>query len=185
MAVHDRLKEERGRLLMSQADFAEKAGVSRNTQVRYESGKTGPSTAYLETIKALGVDVDFVLFGAPDGEVICTYLESQGIERPISLEDCRRHAANILLGNPRWGRCCLDCPKNPIKHRVIPRAPAEIDGALLALILEGIETTLTSAGKIAGPTKKAQAVIMLYRACKASGTADQKMIEQAALLAAE
>lgn len=185
MAVHDRLREERSRLFLSQADFAEKAGISRNTQVRYESGKTAPSSSYLATIEALGVDVGYVLFGAPDGEVVCTYLESQGIDRKISFEDCRRHATNFLLGTPRWGLCCRDCPKNPVTHRVIPQAPAEIDGALLASVLEHIDQALGKAGRQAGAMKKAQAVVMLYRASKVSGQIDPKMVDEVALLAAD
>lgn len=186
MALHDRLKEERNRLLLSQEDFAEKAGVSRNTQVRYETGKTMPSSTYLETVRTMGVDVDYVLFGVPDGEVVCTYLELRGDERKvISLEDCRRHASDISLGGIRWGRCCRTCQKNPIMHRVIHKAPTEIDGALLASIIEGVETALDKAGKRATATKKAQAAVTLYRASKASGQLDAEMVEQIALLAAE
>jgi transcriptional regulator with XRE-family HTH domain len=186
MAVHDRLKEERSRLLFSQADFAERAGVSRNTQVRYESGKTAPSSAYLGTIEALGVDVGYVLFGAAVGEVVCTYLESQGIDRKISLEECRRHATNPLMGGtPRWFHCCQDCPKNPVTHRIIPQAPADIDGALLASVLEHVDVALGKAGKKASAMKKAQAVVMLYRASKASGQIDPKMVDEVVLLAAD
>jgi len=185
MALNDRLREERERLNLSQADFAEKVGVSRNTQVRYETGKTLPPSSYLETIKTMGVDVDYVLFGVPEGEVECTYLESQGIDRLISLAECRRHATNILYGNVRWGHCCGTCPKNPITQRIIPKAPTEIDGALLASIISGIDEALQRAGKTACSIKRAQAIVMIYRASKATGEVDTKMMEQAAILASE
>lgn len=54
--------EERKRLGMSQADFAVQAGVSRETQINYESGKSA-KTDYVERIALMGVDVVFLFTG--------------------------------------------------------------------------------------------------------------------------
>lgn len=59
----ERLRDERKRLGMSQSDFAASAGVSRGSQVAYETGTTFPDVAYLARIERNGVDVGFVLSG--------------------------------------------------------------------------------------------------------------------------
>jgi transcriptional regulator with XRE-family HTH domain len=185
MAVHDRLKEERERLFISQADFAEKAGVSRNTQVRYETGKTAPSSSYLEIVKRLGIDVDYVLFDVPDGEVVCTYLESQGIDRKITPSECRQRARGGHSFTKWWHACLDDCPKNPLKQKITYSGSADVDGSLLAAIIAGIDVELGKAGKKATAEKKAQAVVMVYRASKSTGVIDDLMLSQAAVLAAD
>ncbi len=79
MAFNDRLTEERARLGLSQAAFASKVGISRNTQWRYEGGHTKPTTEYLERIKKIGVDADYVWFGGPKG----SYLAGVGVREGI------------------------------------------------------------------------------------------------------
>lgn len=56
--------------------------------------------------------------------------------------------------------------------------------SIISDVIERIETVLRDSGKDVLPAKKAQAVVMLYRAFKASGKVDQKMIEEAVKLAA-
>ena len=63
--VYERLRLERESLGMTQDVFAEKVGVTRNTQVNYESGKRSPSADYLERAYALGVDITYVITGVP------------------------------------------------------------------------------------------------------------------------
>lgn len=58
-----RLREERTRLNLSQAVFAEKVGVHRRTQVNYEAGEREPDGAYYDAAAALGVDVVYVTEG--------------------------------------------------------------------------------------------------------------------------
>lgn len=68
MPISGRLKEERVRLGLTQTEFAVRAGITRNTQSRYEGGQTKPTTEYLERIRELGVDADYVFFGGPKSE---------------------------------------------------------------------------------------------------------------------
>ena len=63
--AHERLRLERESLGMTQDVFAEKVGVTRNTQGSYESGKRTPSADYLERAYALGVDITYVITGVP------------------------------------------------------------------------------------------------------------------------
>lgn len=59
----DRLRLERKRLSLSQADFAALAGVTVDSQGNYERGTRKPDTGYLEAIARHGVDVAFLLTG--------------------------------------------------------------------------------------------------------------------------
>ncbi|NWE48704.1 helix-turn-helix domain-containing protein [Pseudomonas gingeri] len=58
-----RLKEERQRLALRQADFAQKASVSVSTQRLYEHDRRTPRAIYLANITRIGVDVLYVLTG--------------------------------------------------------------------------------------------------------------------------
>ncbi|WP_171940834.1 helix-turn-helix domain-containing protein [Herbaspirillum rubrisubalbicans] len=58
-----RLKEERKRLGLNQDKFAQIGGVSRDTQVNYESGLRVPDSDYLAAIGAAGVDIQFLFSG--------------------------------------------------------------------------------------------------------------------------
>jgi len=189
MAIGDRLREERERLRLSQADFAEKAGIHRNTQVRYEKGKTEPETGYLESIKAIGVDVDYVLFGLPNSDmpVDCPFLKAEGIERPFTLADCRAFASGRRFGGQTTSRhvaACRECPKNPITRGVpVNETAPDVDGRLLEGILEELEAVLARTGAVLAPPKKARTTVMLYRAFRASGKVDPKMVEDAVSIA--
>lgn len=59
----ERLREERKRLGLSQADFGALGGVKANAQGKYESDERSPDAAYLNGIMAAGVDVLYVLTG--------------------------------------------------------------------------------------------------------------------------
>lgn len=58
------LREERVRLGMTQAAFAEACGVAKRAQIHYESDERVPSATYLSAAAALGVDVNYLLTGA-------------------------------------------------------------------------------------------------------------------------
>lgn len=48
---------------LSQAELGDLAGVSRKSQMRYETGASSPSCDYLTAIAQHGVDVNYVLTG--------------------------------------------------------------------------------------------------------------------------
>jgi transcriptional regulator with XRE-family HTH domain len=60
---------------------------------------------------------------------------------------------------------------------------SEVSLSIISDIVEGLETVARTSGKDMQPAKKAQAVVMLYRAFKASGKIDQKMIDEVVTLA--
>lgn len=64
VSIGGRLREERQRLGMNQTEFGEIGGVTKKTQMLYESGDRLPDAAYLAAAAHAGVDVLFVLTGS-------------------------------------------------------------------------------------------------------------------------
>jgi transcriptional regulator with XRE-family HTH domain len=58
-----RLRQERDRLGLSQADFAERGGVRRTTQHIYESDTRVPDLKYLERVQEAGADLAYLVLG--------------------------------------------------------------------------------------------------------------------------
>lgn len=63
MLIGERLQQERQRLGMTQAEFAEACGSGKRQQSRYEAGEQVPGGEYLAGAAQLGVDVSYVLTG--------------------------------------------------------------------------------------------------------------------------
>ena len=93
-----RLKDERKRLKLSQAQLGEAGGVSKDAQLNYENGSRSPSAGYLELIANAGVDVQFLLTGkrsSPDSmtEEVLTLVRAY----EASSEDGRRALQMVAL----------------------------------------------------------------------------------------
>ncbi|UIN20301.1 helix-turn-helix domain-containing protein [Herbaspirillum frisingense] len=58
-----RLKEERKRLGLNQEKFAQLGGVSKDTQLNYESGLRAPDSDYLAAVARAGVDIRYLFSG--------------------------------------------------------------------------------------------------------------------------
>ncbi|MBX8588638.1 helix-turn-helix domain-containing protein [Pseudomonas cichorii] len=87
-----RLKRERKRLALTQAEVSERCGVSRETWCRYEQGNLLPGIEVLQAFLKAGGDVHLVLSGEPSAE------EALLIERfracPKILQDAILRALN-------------------------------------------------------------------------------------------
>lgn len=59
----ERLRAEREKLELSQAEFAALAGASKRSQLGWEQGRSMPDATYLTAIAAAGADVQYVLIG--------------------------------------------------------------------------------------------------------------------------
>lgn len=68
MSAAERLQEERQRLGHSQRAFAQSVGVSKNSQLAYESGSSPITLEYLERAATFGVDLAYVATGTRDGD---------------------------------------------------------------------------------------------------------------------
>lgn len=60
-----RLREERLRLRLNQQELADVGGVSKGSQVGYESGVRAPDLRYLERVARANVDIMYVVTGRP------------------------------------------------------------------------------------------------------------------------
>jgi len=58
-----RLREERLRLGLSQTEFGKTGGVTKKTQMLYESGERSPDMVYLAAVAEAGVDILYVVTG--------------------------------------------------------------------------------------------------------------------------
>lgn len=63
VSISDRLKEERELTGFSQTKFGQMGGVTKKTQMLYESGERAPDAVYLRGVAQIGVDVQYVLTG--------------------------------------------------------------------------------------------------------------------------
>ncbi len=97
VSIGERLREERHRLELSQPAFAEVGGVTKKTQMLYESGARAPDATYLAALAAAGVDVLYVLTGQRGG-VVLTPREQAMLGKYRGLPEPAQDAAQTLLG---------------------------------------------------------------------------------------
>ncbi|RTL55631.1 MAG: XRE family transcriptional regulator [Rhodocyclaceae bacterium] len=205
--IGDRLKEERSRLNLSQSAFAQRTGIHRNTQMKYESGERFPDSTYLDAVSEIGVDVPYLFSGirSGDNEIFnMALLElDEGIYHALGYTQQERKSyildfAMIMKAEFDAGRGCDDDEwvaqtRGLFVSDLLSRSPVLADGKfsaetldvdLLSPVITGVDLFVQSAGFVLSPNKKAQLIAMLYRAFKASGKVDPKMIEEAVRLAA-
>lgn len=161
--VGKRIREERQKLGLSQALFAEKAGIHRNTQANYESGSRRPDIEYIVTIMKIGVDVGYVLEGYD-------WFGSEEADTPL-----------VGLGIS-LGRMLDKFDTRPGKVGLMKLG--DIDFNLLAEILEGIDLAIQQGGLAVSAVKKAKATALLYRSFSATGKVDANVIAETIRLAA-
>jgi len=58
-----RLTEERKRLGLNQTEFGKIGGVTKTSEVNYESGERSPNVDYWQAVAAAGADVQYILTG--------------------------------------------------------------------------------------------------------------------------
>ena len=72
MNIGERLREERTRLGLSQADFGALGGVDANEQGNYELDKRSPDSLYLQKIGRIGADVLYIVMGVRGRDIDLT-----------------------------------------------------------------------------------------------------------------
>lgn len=183
-----RLKEERERLGISQADFAKACGVGRTAQFNYESGKRSPDGNYLHAAGALGVDTGYVLFGDRSTPLNLYSLGVASIlpditERAGINTDALLHILDLAAESEAncWGTSAGPVFTNENRAELV-NALFE-DGALLSRVMYEIHEVLHLNDKTLPLDKEIRVILMLYRSFKASGKVDQKMVKEAVNLA--
>jgi len=190
-----RLKEERERLGLSQAKFAEACGVGKTAQYTYEKGDRDPSMSYMDAAEKVGVDTTYVFSGTRKGEdwdyarafrrMLYTIEMMLGLAEnkleDISLlyveEEKRLGATGSADFNP-YNNAMLAWLKTSSK----PDRLLDLD--LFTSIFAMVEAATVNLNKTLPPEKKNKVTVMLYRSFHTSGKVDQRMIEEAVQLAA-
>lgn len=81
-SIGERLRKERERLGLNQADFGKIARITRESQGNYEGNKRSPKNEYWLTIASIGVDVQYVLTGVYSAnldEVVSHLVQTHGL----------------------------------------------------------------------------------------------------------
>lgn len=202
-AIGARLREERERLGVSQALFSGNAGVSRMSQVNYESGKRTPDAEYLRTVAEAGVDVLYVVTGKRSGQPdffrLATLYVLENVQiRTGFAEDVLSFVIEALAqaATAEW----LDDPEaqNPApgRHYAMDQW-VDIDDvdALMKALFENarllrdifaiINTALGDTPKTLSGSKRLALVLMLFKAFKVAGEADYDVVIDAVRLSVE
>lgn len=191
-SIAKRLRDERERLGLSQAKFAEACGVKRTAQTTYETGERSPSADYLLAAGRIGVDVPYLLTGLSTTvdtierralikllDAICNRL---GVDW-ISPLDAAYAEVESSLGVPSVDEMPsllaeVECSLFDALSEI------ELNGDLLAAVLSEIDLAIECEEiTMPSPTKAALAV-MVYRASKPLKRVDLRVVRDAVRLAA-
>lgn len=82
--IGDRLRAERMRLKLTQLQVSEVAGITVQTQRKYESAKRYPDASYLESIASIGFDVNYIIVGKKLVDIV----EDAKKPRTLDLKAC-------------------------------------------------------------------------------------------------
>lgn len=108
MSVHigERLKEERRRVGLTQAELAAAGNVIIRTQINYEQGKRVPDAEYLAGIMGAGIDVLYVISGqrTPKGDAPLTDDAARLVKNYNQVDSTGKTAAQQLLSTLAAGK---------------------------------------------------------------------------------
>lgn len=188
-----RLRRERERLGFTQKAFAEKVGVSRMTQVNYESGKRYPGEDYFAATQSLGVDGGYLVFGFREADMTNGGLAARCllwvIEEALELEK------NTLVGvldaaAERVEPAMEEDSLNPLEEycsqsvaAIFQKSPAIFDASTFAELLGLVEGAIARRKATIPAEKKALLLSMVYRSAKSHGGIDPAMVEDSVSLA--
>lgn len=175
----ERLRAERVRLGFSQADLAQKMGIHKNTQARYEKADTQPTPGYLTALRSVGIDSDYVLTGVrASGEgaahralvhlvgVMFDTLRLTPYEKEF--EGICQLAYDETAAVWRDGEIRGEAADRATA-RLIKKSPLVLDEATFSELIERIEFVLESTGLEIAPYDKARAILQLYSLGKTQG----------------
>lgn len=92
-----RFRAERDRLKLKQADLCAKTGVSKVTQIKYESNERRPDVDYLVALAGLGFDLMYLLTGFRSSDALDPELQNLVEAYSDAPEAVRRAAFGVLL----------------------------------------------------------------------------------------
>lgn len=93
-SIGGRLRKERERLGLNQADFGALVGCARNTQANYERDERYPDARYLSSLAEHGVDILYILTGQqtpqPDAVTVESEEEKKLLENYRAMDEAAR-----------------------------------------------------------------------------------------------
>lgn len=198
-----RLKEERERLGLSQAKFAELCGVGRTAQFNYERGERHPASIYLDAAEKLGVDTHYVFTGTRKGKdwayarafsrMLYTFEWLLGLEEQ-RLEAIAKELAD-LNDKVDWFNDSPDTRPDSVSFQewissfrdwlgTAAKLDHCVDVALLSQLIDAVSQAADKVGATLTTEKRLRAALVLYRDAKRSGEIEQRQIDNAVRLAA-
>lgn len=176
ITIGARIREERLRLGMSQAAFAKVLGVHRRTQINYESGERKPDTDYLGALANAQVDVGYVLTGESEFRKLMVLQDICGhIRFALGIDECfDAEWAEVKALVMADLQNSYDSKPEPLRGlsavRSLLRKSPELGASSddLADLLDKIEFVAEADGLHLTATRKAGALVCLYRTWKLS-----------------
>ncbi len=189
-----RIRVERKRLGMTQAEFAAACGVGRNAQISYESGARSPPSDYLQSAVKAGADFGFLVSGTRDLVGQLDSLErfnDDMADRIIGacigdldyeslLQDVDRIIAEMGAENPKiQERLRLALVARSAGLTRLTQQGHAIDGELLETTLLGIIDTAATRGLSLSPRQIARIAALLVQVYAAQGALDSAVLSNA------
>lgn len=192
MDASQRITIERKRLNMSQAAFAQAAGVSLSTQKRYEKGERGADSEYLAALSKIGVDIVFILTGlrSPDADAdrrgLLHVLELVAGVLDIARGEIGRDfdaALAAAVEAHKYARAdeAASAQADLAFEAVLRRSPLWLsDPHQLEAVVEKVEFVLEAQALKLSPAGKSRAIVSLLRQERRSGrSADLTTVQKA------
>lgn len=168
-----RIRAERLSLGFSQAAFAKKLGIHRNTQGNYESGEREPDATYLAAAAKAGVDIGYVLTGVRASGVHRALVHLVGVIfttlRLIPYEKEFEKICQIAYEEDSaiWRGEAFREIADSAAAAIIMKSPFFLEESLLIDLVERLEFVLESKAIKLTPAAKARSILHLYLATKA------------------
>lgn len=187
--INERIRAERERLGLSQAAAAEKMGVSRTTQVNYETGKRKADSDYLFALGKLGADVGYVLFGERSTAANLYVLAAHRV-LPLVAERAKINTTALLgiLGMAAEDEAYLWKGSHSgllLRNKFSPLVDALFENSdLLGEAFTCVREELTEMNIELHNAKKADVILALYEDFKEIGRVDKRLAKRLIKVAA-
>lgn len=158
----ERLREERKRLGLTQADFARLGGVKITAQNNYEAGERSPKAEYLLRLVDCGVDISYLLAGRPASDGLSPE-EQRLVELFRTLDDQSR---SVMIASMQGAAQAVGATRPALALVATNDAPdpppSTIDGDTLVEALTLIDLWLKKNRRTLATEGKADAVRLIY-----------------------
>lgn len=194
---YERLREERKRIGLTQADFGDIGGVKKLAQANYENGSRQPTVEYINRLRDNPlIDVDYILGGLRNNNERNLYMAESLILNVITTEleidelsfydaEAEAYYKSVADGLTSGSYLADEALSNILEmvSVAIGKSPKVIDFNLLESIILKLEVSIVESGFKIEPVKKAAAITMLYRSFRTTGKVDEQSIKDAINLA--